>query len=544
MNRRFLCVAVGCIVFAGSTHAQFASTPQWPSDGASGDHFGSSIAVFDGVALIGAPQADVAGTVDSGAAYFLVRQPDLNWAMGTKLVPNDPTANAGFGTSVAISGNRALVGAPLVDSGFVYSFERDIAGTWVQVQKFHGFAGMSDRFGSSVALWSEPGDVATYAWVGAPKDLAPYFATFRLSSVGLFVQSGPSLSTNNGSEFGRSMAMQALRGVVGAPGFDSATSVRSGRALVSESSDGFEWSFTAWLNPPAAIDGDAFGTSVALDGDRVLVGSPGANTTAGNDAGAAYVFERQLDGSWQRVFALIADDEAANNRFGESVALLADTAVVGAPLGDGSGVTDCGAVYVFVRNASGDWVSRAHLEPTLSTSTDDRLGACVAAADRCALGTAPGDASPGLIGSGVTYVYRADCDAPFNYCTSTVHSGGQRAIIGSLGATSVATNQFVLTVRDAMPDRLGLFVYSCCTTQVPFGDGYLCVGGPLHRLGPVQRIDPLGSALRPLDLSNPLAPEALITGYSRWNFQFWYRDPQSLGSGMNLSDALSATFCP
>ena len=86
------------------------------------------------------------------------------------------------------------------------------------------------------------------------------------------------------------------------------------------------------------IAGDAFGTSVAISGDTVLVGASGAVTLAGS-SGAAYVFERDRGGAgaWGEAAKLTAGDAAALDSFGSSVAVSGDTALVGAYQNDDAG---------------------------------------------------------------------------------------------------------------------------------------------------------------------------------------------------------------
>ncbi len=70
------------------------------------------------------------------------------------------------------------------------------------------------------------------------------------------------------------------------------------------------------------------------------------------------------------------------------------------------------------------------------------------------------------------------------------------------------------------------------------------VTGNQHRLAPLVRLDAFGTGSYALDFTDPLSPASLIHPGSNWNFQFWYRDPQTVGHGFNLSDALKAQFCP
>jgi hypothetical protein len=130
-----------------------------------------------------------------------------------------------------------------------------------------------------------------------------------------------------------------------------------------------------------------------------------------------------------------------------------------------------------------------------------------------------------------------------NYCIAAINSTGKAARIGWLGSTSIAMNDFVLTASDCPPNKNGIFFMGSYQTQIPFGEGYLCVTGNQHRFPAIVQSDATGFASYAVDFSDPSSPASLITPDVQWNFQFWYRDPQPVGHGFNLTDALAAQFC-
>ena len=95
-----------------------------------------------------------------------------------------------------------------------------------------------------------------------------------------------------------------------------------------------------------------FGSDVSMEGDRMLVGAEGEEIN-GPSSGAAYIFERQAGGSWSQVAKLVASDVATNYRFGRSVSLSIDRALIGAP--------GANAAYIFERQANGQWIEQARL---------------------------------------------------------------------------------------------------------------------------------------------------------------------------------------
>lgn len=112
------------------------------------------------------------------------------------------------------------------------------------------------------------------------------------------------------------------------------------------------------LNAPAellAFDAELahrFGESIDVEGGMLLVGAPGA-TDWGTQSGAVYAYQN-TGGGWQLVQKIVANDGVPFDRFGASVSISGDYALVGAPGRDDNG-PDSGTVYVLHRSASGVW---------------------------------------------------------------------------------------------------------------------------------------------------------------------------------------------
>lgn len=266
--------------------------------------------------------------------------------LATLAVP-DLARGASFGWDVALDGRRAVVGAPTAgDSGRAFAFER-----------------RGDR-------WRR--------------------ATLPVSAAG------------HGARVGQAVAVDGSRALVGAP---SAGEDSAGAAFVFESRPG-GWTEVATLRPPADAGRAAFGWDVALDGTRMLIGARGADT-AGTDAGAAHVFERAADG-WTHRGSLVQPDGDPYDYFGGSVALSGDRALVGAFVDDTAG-PDAGSAAVFERRGEG-WDHAATLLPA-DGDRGDQFGNAVALADGRAVVGAVGDdigqrtatTNPG--GTGAAYVF-------------------------------------------------------------------------------------------------------------------------------------------
>jgi hypothetical protein len=158
----------------------------------------------------------------------------------------------------------------------------------------------------------------------------------------------------NGASFGYSVSISGDYAIAGAP-FEAGGGTQRGAAYVlyrdrwGES----EWGEAAKLTASDAQDTDRFGISVSISGDYAIVGAY-QEDGAGMNRGAAYVFYRNEGGTdnWGEVTKLTASDDQDYDVFGYSVSISGDYAVVGAVSEDGAG-TNRGAAYVFYLNEGG-----------------------------------------------------------------------------------------------------------------------------------------------------------------------------------------------
>jgi hypothetical protein len=294
-------------------------------DGATSGEFGFSVALDGDTALVGAYRDVVDTTYYQGSAYVFTRS-GSTWTQRAKLTAGDGAVYDEFGFSVALDGDTALVGASLddlganSDQGSTYLFTRS-GSTWTQEAKLTAGDGAAyDYFGISVAL---DGDTAL---VGARGDEVG--VNSGRGSAYVFTRSGSTwtqqtkLTAADGAaddQFGTSVALEGDTALVGANG----DNYNQGSAYV------FIRSGTTWTQQAKLVAGDGvtyefFGTSVALNGDTALVGMYGDN----GHQGAAYVFTRS-GGTWTQEAKLTAGDGAAEDKFGYSVALDGDTALIG-----------------------------------------------------------------------------------------------------------------------------------------------------------------------------------------------------------------------
>lgn len=304
------------------------------SDGNEGDGFGRSVALSGSTAVVGARGHDGAGR-SSGSAYVFART-RAGWSEISRLTASDAAEGDGFGAYVAISGTTAVVGAPGDDpAGAAYVFTKTASGWEESAKLTPSDATFSAQFGTV----SISGDTIL---VGAITDnIAGSVYVFTRTPAGWaesakITAPGPSES----GAFGWAVSLSGNTAVIGEPFADDYT----GNAYVfRRTSSG--WVESAKLIAPDGGDGSLFGVSVGISGPTVVVGAESDDTY--DFSGVAYVFERTRAG-WAESIELVASDGVSEDIFGESVAVSGDRILVGAPYAEGAG-TGGGAVYLFDR---------------------------------------------------------------------------------------------------------------------------------------------------------------------------------------------------
>ena len=380
-----------------------------PSDAAADDRFGTSVAVSGFRVLVGSPQDDDKGS-NSGAAYVF-ELVGSSWVQTAKLVASDGAANHRFGQSVALQGDFALVGASMrsgstiAGTGAVYAFERGPSG-WVQKQKVTGSGTASgDAFGAAVALDA----TATRAVVGATSafNTGKIFIFQKPSSS--WVAAGP-FTTPGGvlqAGFGSSVDVSGDRVAASAPTYNSPATAQ-GRVFVYVRSSSGVWSLEAQLMGSDSAAGDQFGSAVALEGDRLLVGARRDDLSPSLvDAGSAYVFQRSA-GVWSQAAKAVAFDGAAGDELGGmDVALSGGCALVGAWKSAFGAAADAGSAVMFEGSGS-SWSQSARFVAGLADA-DAGAGSAVgltAGAMHAVVGAPMADLAAGAA-QGAVFVFAA-----------------------------------------------------------------------------------------------------------------------------------------
>jgi hypothetical protein len=337
--------------------------------------FGSSVSLSadGGTALIGSPLE-----FNRGAAYIFTRDETGSWKQQSRFTSKDGVANViswhSFGCSVSLSadGQTALIGAceyPLMTNdmseynpGSAYIFVKGADGTWSeQVKLVPNERAKGDQFGNSVSL-SADGQTALIGAEGSylEERHTPYYpgsayiftkgadGTWSSQQINV-VDSETGETSYKGKGLGCSVSLSA-DGQTALIGALFPQIYKGGEAyLCTKGADG-AWHQQTTLTGYQIKEDDRFGGNVLLsaDGRTALIGASGDDDRA-NNSGAVYVFVKNENGTrWSQRMKLTAEDGAAGDSFGSSVALSADgqTALIGVPSDDDRGLNS-GSAYVF-----------------------------------------------------------------------------------------------------------------------------------------------------------------------------------------------------
>lgn len=378
------------------------------SDGMANDSFGGvngnlngrNIA-YNGTSLVvGAPYPVSSNNIDTGAVY-IYNKTGTTFTQQSKLVPAQTQAfdDGRFGSSVAASDNKIIVGAPRTPTnGAVYSYSLT-NGTWGQPQIINAPVTPGTNgswFGHAVAingnymvvsaphLPSSGGGVYIYNWTGASwalQQMVPGKSAFQ--------------------RFGMSLALEGDYLIIGAPA-DDEVGENSGAAYVYHRSGSIWTEQTKITNTSQGVA--YLGTSVAISGERIAIGVPHAAY-----GGQVKIYKRSVT-SWlfESTVSLFEPCVSSFARFGSSLSFKGDTLAIGAWANDevyGSYIQDVkqyGAVYLFEEITPLTWTMIAKYGAS-DFSENNYLGTSVTLVDNMIFAGSPGDDDNGIDTGSVYY---------------------------------------------------------------------------------------------------------------------------------------------
>lgn len=486
-----------CDVFDLNVPGGFVQQTLRSNDGEGNQRFGAAVSVGEDRIVIGAP-GDSEAELGAGAVYVFERVDGL-WTQTAKLLPEDPTIAAGFGSSLDLDGDRLVVAEssfvnilpagipidattaiflPIVPSHRVYVYELRM-GQWQQTVELTA----DDRFtsfGRSLAIDGNTilvGALIDESDGTTPSDPLP----------------GTAPPTSGGTIFPNPVP------------FPTPFSVTSRGTVLEFEKSGQTWSFVDHHVPNDSEEGDLFGQAIELAGDWATISSPTGFSSA-TSAGRAYLFRDTAQG-WRQAHRYVGADDGSD-RYGTAIAMEEEFVIVGAP-GFTNVVDGFTKIYGIGPDCSGNGVP-----------------------DSCDIAMAgmpdsDGDLEPNACEDGDV--------TPF--CEATLNSRGIQALLDGQGPTSLSADSFALVAEGLAPDSIGMFFVSDATMKQPFGSGFRCVGGGTTNVQFSVNANADGELVQELDLSSPMVPFAAFTG---WNVQLAYRD----GDEVHLTNALEITFIP
>ncbi|MFK8013560.1 MAG: Ig-like domain-containing protein, partial [Marinicellaceae bacterium] len=329
-----------------------------------------------------------------------------------KLIASDAAMVDFFGKSVSISGDYAVIGAYQAEidgdrSGAAYVFKYD-GSQWQEVVKLSPQEAF-ENYGLSVSI---SGDTIA---IGAPHAVAD-----NQNLPGNEPQAGVVYIfkkdvNNNWNEthrlfpadvdgydkFGSSVSLENNQLIVGSP-FDDDSATTSGSAYIFDY-NGSDWIESVKLTASNPIASDKFGFKVDINGNRAIISSPNVDDAiAGDNVGAVYVFEKGVTG-WNETKILQASDMADSDFFGIDISLSGDRILVGASKNDDT-AQNSGSAYIFgYNNTSMLWDSGLKINAN-DASANDGFGISVKIdGDNILIGADSND--DGELNSGSVYRY-------------------------------------------------------------------------------------------------------------------------------------------
>jgi len=324
------------------------------------------------------------------AASQLGAQPSAGptWSEQQELVASDGATGDQFGNSVSLGGNTAVIGAADRNAYQGAAYVFvQSGGVWTQQQELMASDGAANDAFGSSVSVSE--DTAVIGASGKNNGQGAAYVFVRSGGVWNMLQE---LTASDGAardNFGWSVSLDGNTALIGATGKSESVGAVYVFALT-----GGTWRQQQMLNASDGAVGDKFGCSVSLSGNMALVGAAGKNSAAG----AAYVFA-ESGSAWAERQELIAPDSAPGDWFGGSVSLSGTTALIGAWTKSLASQAQQGAAYVFVEK-DGAWSRQQELTAS-DSAAGNSFGASVSLTGNAAAIGASGKA----VDQGAVYIF-------------------------------------------------------------------------------------------------------------------------------------------
>ena len=370
-------------LFLALSFSVSAAKPAWvqlsqltASDGQPMKSFGNPVSISGNTIVVSSPS--------SGAAYVFVKPQNgwpANMAQLARLTASDGQAQDCFGSSVSISGDTIVVGAPCATAngsareGAAYVFVRPTNG-WTDMTETAKLTTSDGQSGDGVGIAACVND--TTVALGAPNKTVNGFnyvgevyvyskpSTGWANTTETAKFSEPGNTHNQSIQFGSSVALGGGTLAVGAPSYRVGSDNGGVIFLFVKAAHGWKHTnLTARLEASKELSQSDLGISVAISRDgRTVVG--GSND--GSNPGRALIFVRPTSG-WSGLLntetAILSDGTFSSDEFGGTLAISGSTVIVGA-----WGPFKLGAAYVFSEPTNG-WTTGHKYEARLTALDED-----------------------------------------------------------------------------------------------------------------------------------------------------------------------------
>ncbi|RHX79696.1 putative Ig domain-containing protein [Leptospira yasudae] len=385
----------------------------------------TSISNSLGANLTPAGDNDSAG--NSGAAYVFRRTGSI-WAFEAYLKAPNVESGDQFSWSIAVDGDTVVIGSNAEDSNQT-SISNSLGANLTP-------AGDNDSAGNSGAAYVFRRTGSTWAFEAYLKAPNAEGNDFFGTSVAI---DGDTIAVASTGEDSNQTSVSNILGPNLTPAGDNDAANGSGAVYIFRRT-GTLWSFESYLKAPNVEAGDNFGSSIAIDGDTLVVGSnsedsnqtsisnslgpnltPAGDNDSASNSGAAYVF-RRTGSTWAFEAYLKAPNAESGDQFGYKVAIDNGFIAISAPFERGGGgislhnpqptfgpandndsAFGAGAVYVFRRD-SNVWVWQSYIKGK-NTEASDRFGESISiSGELIAVGAMGEDSANAIICNGATNI--------------------------------------------------------------------------------------------------------------------------------------------
>lgn len=380
----------------------------WASNGLEGHRLGTTLFLTDSLAIVGTPWAAVDGAIAAGSAYLYARTGDTDWEEIQVFELPEPALLDFYGYAVGIHEETILISAPNHDElrGEVHVYTRGNDGMWTYHQRLvQSDPAPRDFFGYMIDI---SGDRALISAGYSEVDYYDQGAAYIFDYVdGEWIETAKLVASDGAEDdmFGTKIALDGNTAFVGTYAHDIDGQNNRGAVWVFELVDG-EWTETQKLTASDGLPNDRFGESIGLHGDHAIIGANGVDHDGQPMRGAAYAFERQEDGTWvetQKIIGSRDEPSSGADWFGQEAAIHGTTAIITANMFELDGQNEQGVAYVF-EYVDGEW-TEVQMIAASDGAAGARFGQRAALTENVAIVTAIFAEVNGVDGMGAAYFY-------------------------------------------------------------------------------------------------------------------------------------------